>query len=87
MIILVNILLCAFTMTSIEGADQFYQSSGSSFSSGGGNSNSVFQTNGNSVVISRRMGPNNEEQEFISVSNPDVKIEGDYCKLIYKYFR
>jgi len=40
--------------------------------------NSVVQSNGNSVVISRRMGPNNEEQQYISVSSPNVRIDGDY---------
>lgn len=43
----------------------------SSFSSGGGSN----------VVVNRRMGPNQEVSEFISVTNPNVKIDGDYCKI------
>ena len=45
-------------------------------------SNSVYQSNGQSVIINRRMGPDRKEQTYVSVSNPKVTIDGDYCKSI-----
>lgn len=55
---------------------------GISFNSFGGTSQSVFQNGGNSVVISRRMGGNDEVEDYISVSNPKIRIDGDYCKQV-----
>lgn len=83
---LLEILLCLH-LTSVNAANDFYQGQfqssnvvdGNSYVSGG--SNSVFQSNGNTVVINRRMGPNNEEDNVVTVSNPNVKIDGDYCKM------
>lgn len=46
----------------------------------GGQSSSVYSSNGNNIIVNRRMGSNNEEETYISVSKPNIRIDGDYCK-------
>lgn len=53
---------------------------GNSFVSSGSGTHSVVQTGGNNIVISRRMGANNELDDYISISHPNIRIDGDYCK-------
>lgn len=54
---------------------------GNSFVSSGSGTHSVVQTGGNNIVISRRMGANQELDDYISISNPNIRIDGDYCNL------
>lgn len=54
------------------------QYGGSSFVSSG--SHSIMQGGGgNGVIISRRMGPNQEREDYISTISPKIIIDGDYC--------
>ena len=56
---------------------------GSSFTSSQSGSQSVIQSsNGDShVIITRRTGKDGQETDpYISVTNPNVRIDGDYCK-------
>lgn len=53
---------------------------GNSFVNNGGQSSSIYSNNGNNIVVNRRMGSNNEEETYISVSKPNIRIDGDYCK-------
>lgn len=52
---------------------------GNSFMSSG--THSFMQgSGGNNVVISRRMGPNQQNEDYISIASPSIRIDGDYCK-------
>ncbi|CAO1398084.1 unnamed protein product [Diamesa hyperborea] len=51
---------------------------GNSFVNNGGQSSSIYSNNGNNIVVNRRMGSNNEEETYISVSKPNIRIDGDY---------
>lgn len=57
---------------------------GNSFTSNGGQSSSVYSSNGNNIIVNRRMGSNDEEETYISVSKPNIKIDGDYCEKLLK---
>jgi hypothetical protein len=62
--------------------NQFHSSS-SSFGTGNGfaDESSIVQNNGNNrVIINSRIGPNGEKEKFISMSNPRIIIDGDYCE-------
>lgn len=48
-----------------------------------GQSSSVYSSNGNNIIVNRRMGSNDEEETYISVSKPNIKIDGDYCKELF----
>ncbi|CAO1411265.1 unnamed protein product [Diamesa serratosioi] len=51
---------------------------GNTFTNNGGQSSNVYSSNGNNIIVNRRMGTNNEEETYISVSRPIIKIDGDY---------
>lgn len=53
---------------------------GNSVTYSGSGSNTFSQNGGSNVVISRRLGPNQQSDDYISVSNPKIRIDGDYCK-------
>lgn len=58
---------------------------GQSFSSNsfGGNSfgsHSVISSDGNNIIINRRMGPDQKPEDYISVTKPNIRIDGDYCE-------
>jgi len=82
-----KIIICLF-LTSVDAGDvwnSFTPGTSANSIAQGDASSSVSQSNGNNVFISRRMGPNNVENVYISVSNPNVKVDGDYfscCGLI-----
>lgn len=82
-----KIIICLF-LTSIDAVDVLndFPATGGNSIIQSGTSNSVFQSNGNNVIISRRMGPDNVEHDYISISNPDVRIDGDYCKMKFVTF-
>jgi hypothetical protein len=55
-------------------------SDGNGFVSSSG-SHQIIQSNGNNnVVISRRMNADNVQEDYISMSNPKIIIDGEYCK-------
>lgn len=48
----------------------------------GSGSNLISQNGGSNVIVSRRMGSNQESDDYVSISNPKIRIDGDYCGLI-----
>lgn len=56
-----------------------FSSNGNSFFSSGQSSHSVINANGNSVVVSKRF-VNGKEENYISTTNPKIRIDGEYCK-------
>lgn len=56
------------------------------FQSNFGGSSFVSSNDGNNVVVSRRMGPNQEVEDYISVSQPKIRIDGEYCNSFSKRF-
>jgi hypothetical protein len=43
-------------------------------------SHSVINSNGNSVVVSRRFNSKGQEENYVSIASPKIRIDGEYCK-------
>lgn len=46
----------------------------------GQQSHSVFNGNGNSIVVSSRFDSNGREEKYVSVGSPKIRIDGEYCE-------
>ena len=46
----------------------------------GQQSHSVFNSNGNGIVVSSRFDSNGNEEKYISIGSPKIRIDGDHCK-------
>jgi len=51
----------------------------------GQQSHSVFNSNGNGIVVSSRFDSNGNEQKYVSIGSPKIRIDGDHCKYILLY--
>lgn len=51
----------------------------------GQQSHSVFNSNGNGIVVSSRFDSNGNEEKYVSIGSPKIRIDGDHCKYYYKY--
>lgn len=46
----------------------------------GQQSHSVFNSNGNGIVVSSRFDSNGREEKYISIGSPKIRIDGDHCE-------
>lgn len=92
-ILILNILLLAASavlarseMDSDESSESPLDNRSSLLNGGGGvvsqfsgqASHSVINSNGNSIVVSRRFNSKGEEESYISIASPKIRIDGEY---------
>ena len=46
----------------------------------GQQSHSVFNSNGNGIVVSSRFDSEGNEEKYVSIGSPKIRIDGDHCK-------
>lgn len=49
----------------------------------GQQSHSVFNSNGNGIVVGSRFDSNGNEEKYVSIGSPKIRIDGDHCKYYY----
>lgn len=52
----------------------------------GQQSHSVFNSNGNGIVVSSRFDSNGNEEKYVSIGSPKIRIDGGHCKYIFLYY-